>query len=192
MKFTIEERGNCVLVHGTVAVRWLTNLPNVIPNAVFSPELARMTGANFAFGLPADVKALIEETKPKAMAHVEMQHQNTGLSAAAKRWLAVGERGVSSNTIFTVLTGVNALEDWSACYPHDPADVRRCRLLLEQVPELQTKFPTMAAVSQEWKALVENWATICTVFDREAPDWRDPDARWSAPKTYQLIQKLTR
>lgn len=110
------------------------------------------------------------------------------LSQNAIEWLANGERGLSSETIFTYLTGVNALSDRWATHPCDPADLRRCRLLLEACPELIPKFPTMAKSSPVWKSLVENWLALCALMDAECPNWRDTNSRWSAPLTYHLMK----
>lgn len=103
-------------------------------------------------------------------------------------WLANGERGVSSNTIFTMLTGINALGDWHSDHPHDPDDLRRCRLLLEQCPQLKNVFPEMAMVSKEWKLLVKHWDSLCETMDIECPEWREK--RGSAPKTYAMMKEI--
>ncbi len=108
------------------------------------------------------------------------------LSGAATAWLAGGERGGSSNTIFTRLTGFDAMMGASARHPRDPDDLRRCRLLLEQVPELRAGFSSMAGASTHWHALVTDWDGICRTMDEECPNWRDADG--SAVKTYDRMR----
>ena len=49
-------------------------------------------------------------------------------------WLAVGERGLSSEAIALTALGLEPT-GFRASWPHDPADLRRCLLLLEAVPE---------------------------------------------------------
>lgn len=105
-------------------------------------------------------------------------------------WLASGERGVSSNTIVTHLTGINALGAWPyPSHPLDPDDLRRCRLLFLAVPSLRAEFPRMAMCSNEWAALVRRWSDLCQLMDSEAPRW--PRREWAAcPKTYALMKEL--
>lgn len=188
-RFTIIERDRCVLVEGALPIDWFKTISSHMPkNAISSPTLARMLNCNFAFGLNEDVTALIASIKPAAEAVAVSNCEKTGLSEAAARWLASGERGISSNTIFTRLTGVDSLGGWSQDYPYDPSDLRRCRLLLEQCPELAAKFTTMSGASKKWAALVRDWPAICKAMDEEIPDWRNPKKGSSAPRTYNLIK----
>lgn len=188
-RFTIIERGGCVMVEGALPPKWISAITKAMPtDAIIAPELARMTGANFAFGRQEDVEALVAELKP-AVDHVAVaKYTKFGLSESAARWLSSGERGISSNSIFTYLTGFDALQGWIQDYPRDPWDFRRCRLLLEQVPEIAAKFPEMAKASKKWAALVSSWDAICVAMDIEIPHWRAPKHKDAAPQTYQLIK----
>lgn len=187
-RFTVIERDNCVLIEGALPPKWISALAKMMPKAVISPNLARMLGANFAFGLQKDVDALIASITP-AMEKAAVSAAAGGpLSEAAARWLVSGERGISSNTIFTRLTGVDALGDWTQDYPHDPADLRRCRLLLEQCPDLAERFSEMAKASKTWARLVRDWDLLCSMMDKELPEWRTPPKRSSCPETYKLIK----
>jgi hypothetical protein len=105
------------------------------------------------------------------------------------RWLASGQRGISSNTMVTHLTGIDAMGQWSRRdHPHDPDDLHRCRLLLEEVTYLQLMLPRMATCSPAWAALVEHWQELCDLMDKEAPHWKD--GHGSAPKTYARMREL--
>jgi hypothetical protein len=188
-KFTVEERGKCVIIYGFMPVDWLSRFSKMMPGALVAPHLAQMLGAHFAFGLKADVDALIAELKPQVEARVRAEPANSNLSHEASIWLASGERGVSSNTIFSKLTGVDSLDNWTADCPSDVWDLRRCRLLLEQVPELVARFPQMATASKRWSALVREWDTICRVMDEELPNWRNPKLNDNAPMTYKLLKQ---
>lgn len=114
---------------------------------------------------------------------------NPGLSPDAAAWLADGERGVSSNTMFEYLTGVKATRGWGRSHPHDPGDFRRCRLLLERVPDLVPLLPRMAEVSPVWAALVAGWDSLCATMDAECPHWRTGRGG-SAPKTYEMMRAI--
>lgn len=110
------------------------------------------------------------------------------LSEQAVAWLASGKRGTSSNTIFAHLSGIDALGGWHESHPHDPGDLGRCRLLLDQVPEFKARLGEMRKVSPVWNRLVDSWQRLCDLMDQEAPDWRE--GRGSCPKTYELMKEL--
>jgi len=93
-------------------------------------------------------------------------------SYEAVEWLSNGERGASSDTMFTHIMGVDALRGLSPSYPLDVGDFRRCRLLLESVPEVREGFPKMRSAGRHWVTLLDHWQELCDLMDREAPDWR--------------------
>jgi hypothetical protein len=103
---------------------------------------------------------------------------------ALTRWLLKGERGLSSNAMVAHIMGMGGTAD----HPYDPDDLRRCRLLVEQVPVIKICLPSMASCSPVWARIVAHWDELCSLMDAEAPDWRS--RRGSAPKTYALLQKL--
>lgn len=192
MKITIDnsapdEKGTIVVLgYGPQDMDFFGKAAKLIKDksAVFDPDLARMTGANFAVGTPEGIAKLKDRVLTDSIAREKAE--NPGLSEKAIVWLATGERGTSSETIFSHLTGVDALRGDRKDHPYDPADLRRCRLLLEQVPELVPLFPKMATVSEHWANLVEKWDLICTTMDSEAPLWRE--GKGFGHKTYELIQ----
>jgi hypothetical protein len=186
--YTIEHRGRCILIKGTVPVSAMSGLIALVPlDSVASPDVARMYGVNFAFGPADELRALHAERAPIAESEARANHPNLSPDSAA--WLASGERGISSDTMFQHLTGVRALRDgWHASHPHDPDDLGRCRKLLEQVPDLQPRLADMASCSPEWARLVARWTELCTLMDEEAPRWREGVG--DAPKTYALMQQL--
>ncbi|WP_321967129.1 hypothetical protein [Burkholderia cepacia] len=107
------------------------------------------------------------------------------LSDAAIQWLANGERGISSETMFTKLTGVKCLKRGEMSHPLDPSDFRRCRLLLDACPQLRDKLPKMRKLSPAWRALVRHWAELEALMDEEIPRWRKSSG--SAPRTHQRM-----
>lgn len=104
-------------------------------------------------------------------------------------WLAGGARGLSSDAIVSHLTGLRTQNDGRDDHPWDPADLRRCRLLLEKVPGLQQEFWRMATRSGPWAALVSRWQDLCEEMDRESPEWRTGKGR--ADRTCQRMRELT-
>jgi len=113
----------------------------------------------------------------------------TTLSEQAISWLANGERGTSSNTICSHLSGMDCVGKWGGSHPLDPDDFRRCRLLLNQVPEFHARIGELRKISPVWDRLVSNWADLCDMMDSEFPAWRE-GGRGSCPKTFKLMQEL--
>lgn len=89
---------------------------------------------------------------------------------AFSRWYRGGERGVSSESIVSHLTGGFRRHPNES--PLDGDDLRRCLLLLEAVPEAKAHFHLMADVSPEWAVIVENLDRFRDLLDAESPDWR--------------------
>lgn len=110
------------------------------------------------------------------------------LSDAEIRWLANGKRGTSSETLFTVLTGVKCLEASEMSHPLDPSDFMRCRLLLEACPELRACLDDVHEVSPEWRGPVLHWAELEVLVDSEIPLWRS--SQGDAPRTYDRMRAI--
>jgi hypothetical protein len=189
-KITIQFTANgSVLVFGPIPMDLFGRIAGLADKkAGVDTDLARMAGATFAFGTPKQVEA--DKAAYAAGALAREEQRAPGASPALTQWLATGERGVSSNTIVQHLTGIKALGGWHSGHPHDPADFRRCHLLLEACPELMAKFIAMGSLSPAWAALVGRWAEILHAMDAEAPNWRNANSKWSAPRTYALMQEI--
>lgn len=101
-------------------------------------------------------------------------------------WLANGKTGVSSKTMAFWLAFSIKMDD--AYHPLDPADLDRCLMLLDQVPELRPHLSQMRLLGPYWDALVTNWECIeRSHLDEVGLGWTK--AR-SAPKTYDLMQSV--
>jgi len=100
-------------------------------------------------------------------------------------WILKGERGVSSNTIATVLTGSNCMSGAKMCHPYDPADFIRCARLLAQVPVFAVRINEMKEVSPQWRALVENWDAIVAAINSDMDTFGN-----RYPSAYDLMQKI--
>lgn len=191
-----DTNGTVVLGFGPQPLDWFNNaMKSCGSDAVIDPDVARMAGATLAAGTPAALRALRKHLEADALQ--QAQEANPGIPPSATRWLAHGERGMSSNAMFEHLTGVKCTnsDGWpleAKAHPCDPADFRRCRLLLEEVPSLQAQLPKMAELSKPWANLVRDWMAICRTMDGEAPGWRDRQTHWSCPKTYEMIKNATK
>ena len=86
-------------------------------------------------------------------------------------WLAVGERGLSSEAIALATLGL-----------------RRCLLLLEKVPETREHgLLVLAERCPKWAALVKVWNRLSETLRSETGENLPP--RGSAPKTYALMEE---
>lgn len=191
--FTIFEFGGCRLVRGMIPCASFGILIHGMPkNTIFSPDLARILGVNFAVGRPEDVQRILsdKEVQKTALLQVHAQLYGLNLPAEAVEWWALGEHGSSSEAIFIHLSGLRLSPDQdSKEHPHDPSDLRRCRLLLEAVPSFRERLPEMSEVSREWGQLVAKWDQLCTMMDEECPQWRK-GKKGDANKTYMLMREL--
>lgn len=100
-------------------------------------------------------------------------------------WLRSGETGLSSKTIYSIITGQNVMGTWGYSHPSDPDDFRRCYLLLKAVPEWCLKLDKMRKVSEVWDRLVDNWDKLSEMLEAAM---NSKDGR--APKMYDLMKSL--
>lgn len=84
----------------------------------------------------------------------------------ANEWLATGERGTSSETIFEVITG-KKITKYGKSHPYDPDDFRRCYLLLKAVPEWKNKLHLLKSESKTWANLVDNWDKLTEMLEEQ-------------------------
>lgn len=122
---------------------------------------------------------LIVETRIKAMGHGD---------DAEARWLAGGDTGTSSMTIWSIMTGRDLPNDGAHRFqrldiPHDPADFGRCHRLLEQFPAWRPGLLRVALIIPAWKPFVDAWDELTALYLEEFPSG-------FAPKLYQRMKQL--
>lgn len=118
---------------------------------------------------------------------------NFNIPSSAVEWLASGERGISSEFMFYVFTGIPAGKNRDAWrnHPSDPDDFKRCEKLLRPVPEFRDRLDEMRVVSSVWDKLVSNWSDIVTVLEEEAPGVLSGERKHGcAPKAYTMMKEL--
>ncbi len=188
----IEVRRNCTLVHSALTSDMLRAISGDLPaGSILDMHLARLTGAQFAMGLPDDVARLTRAMEPIARRRVDEAFPDQ--PSNVREWLAVGRHSPSSQTLFTRLTGLvppGASASSAPSYPHDSSDLARCRTMLEFVPEVAANLRDAVDLCPEWAALIERWDSICEAMDEECPTWRDGCSR--TPMTRNLIDEALR
>lgn len=167
------ERHGCTVISGQLPLRDMaTILQRATPGSIMDPQAANMLGAVLVFGTPPNLAKLKADQEVVTMAlERENQIERPGVSQELRQWLAIGERGASSESIVSHLTGLPGLHQGE--HPHDMDDFRRCRLLLEQVPELAARVHELSAISPAWAGIAPAWRKICEHMDQEAPDWQN-------------------
>lgn len=187
MTTSTTAQGIVVLGLGPQSKKFVTKARKLCgESAVVAHDVAGMAGATHAIGTPEALAAVRKKLAPGSTAAA--RRKDLARSDAAIQWLANGERGNSSETIFTHLTGVTANLGSRNSHPRDPADLRRCRLLLEQVPALEPEFRKRMGRLKNWKALIAEWDNVCKLMDEETPNWREGVGR--ASKTYAFMKSL--
>ncbi|MFA4971136.1 MAG: hypothetical protein WC683_00890 [bacterium] len=100
------------------------------------------------------------------------------VSRRANWWRYRGDTGTSSLTIYAAITGGGGSR---FDYPHDPDDYRRCRALLDLLPEwrgqlswVTDRFPWFAPFEVGWDEFDRLW-------DEESPSGQ-------CPKLYEALQ----
>lgn len=103
------------------------------------------------------------------------------------RWLAGGERGLSSEAMAFVALGEEARR-WHQLvhHPLDPPDLQRCLKLVLFAPAVRDAFPAIRALSPQWATVIDHWDELTASLQRECPLGRDG----TAPKTYARMKDL--
>jgi hypothetical protein len=110
------------------------------------------------------------------------------LTPEAEMWISTGERCAAAETLFTYCAGVDVLSDWGEGYPTTVDDLRRCRLLLEQCPELRPRMRRLGYISKHWAELVSFWDDLCAIHSFEDPTWREKAGR--AKNTQRMLEEI--
>lgn len=177
--------GVLVLGYGPQPLDFFSNCMKITgKDSVIDTDVARMAGAVMAIGRRGALDELRGRLEAGALKRQEQETPH--LSAAAIEWLAHGERGISSETIFSALTGVDALRGGWQSHPHDPSDLGRCIKLLDSVPELQPLMYKMMHVSPHWFGLMSRWDELVALYRHE----KSIHGAISAPKTYQMMKSI--
>lgn len=85
-------------------------------------------------------------------------------------WLNSGDTGISSKTIWSVMTG-RPFPDrhFLPSVPLDPSDFGRCHRLLERFPEWRARLGEVAERYPEWAPLVDAWDRMTALHQRDEP-----------------------
>lgn len=105
----------------------------------------------------------------------------SSLDARAEWWLEHGDRGVSSETIFSAFRG--GISPLHAAIPYDPDDFGRCKRLLDLMPEWRADLNRVSALYPWFKPMIDQWDEIERLYILEEPTG-------SAPQCYDFMRPL--
>ena len=86
---------------------------------------------------------------------------------AELQWYRGYDTGISSETIFEVMTGVPVRRH---SVPLDPDDFGRCYRLLRKFPGWRQRMPEVSERFAEWGALIENFDALWDLYEEERYD----------------------
>jgi|AntAceMinimDraft_9_1070365.scaffolds.fasta_scaffold12483_5 hypothetical protein len=110
--------------------------------------------------------------------------QSKGIKEKALWWIANGNVGMSSKTIWNCLIGNT---DYRISHPYDPDDFSRCYQLLEAIPEWRGELDKLKPLSRAWNNLVENWDNLTKMFEEnQQTDWKNKEKIGM----YEFMQEL--
>ncbi len=113
--------------------------------------------------------------------------QSQSIKDKAMWWLANGERGLSSMTMWNCFM---AKKRFSVKHPSDPDDFSRAYKLLQAIPEWKAKryMDKLKGLSIPWKNLVDNWDTLTSMFElNRKDDWKN----YKEIGMYELMKRCT-
>lgn len=101
------------------------------------------------------------------------------------KWQTKGEVGISSATMAAIALGLN--KPFYGSYfrePSDPADLRRCMILVDTIPEIRDHFPAIAKKVKTFAPILDNWDKLISLLKKEMASGN------RAPETYAAMKAL--
>lgn len=108
-------------------------------------------------------------------------------------WIATGEVGISSKTIWAALMGVPFTRKTQFDTPSDTDDFQRCFKLLHDVPGFRERLPEVGAWFPKWKPFCEHWAELETLWISIFVEWhshiRSQHLKDTCDKMYKILKE---
>ena len=146
------------------------------------PGIASSLGATVALSGGADLATWREE--------VRLEAERAVAGDPEKEWILGSDTGLSSLTIFSVLSEKHSLAAlaklgaFGATTPYDPSDFGRCHRLLVAVPGWRGRLQEVADRYPKWAPLVAEWDSLTTLYLEELPTGK-------APKLYHRMKEIS-
>lgn len=96
----------------------------------------------------------------------------------ANEWIISEDTGISSITIWAVMTGTVAKPQECGLgkydIPHDPGDFGRCYRMLKMFPEWRARINEVGEIFPKWKPIIAIWGELESLWETESPTGRCP------------------
>lgn len=149
-------------------------------DAFLDLELAKYLDANTVFGTQFALASMRQHLpEPGEATLIEAGNaKQLGLSESAIKWLLGLDRGQSSETLFSMATGLDLRNGRQIALPHDADDFQRCVLLATTCSEVADFLSSSNRtekvikyigddknVSSRWNNLIAHWDVLTTMDD---------------------------
>lgn len=150
-------------------------------------------GGEFALSFPISVDDYANKAKLFTSLHKDCKQtwvepkedQTKSVMERAMWWLANGDKGMSSTTMWNCFMEIS---NFQISHPHDPDDFSRCYKLLETIPEWKKELHKLKSLSRVWNNLVENWDKLTEMYEENCrTDWTN----YKQIGMYKFMQTLT-
>jgi len=172
MNLTMEVTDNGLVIKGAIPIDQMSKISKMADALGFG-----LVDAGAAQALGATL--VITNQQGSQIIRDEIEKRNSGKSAE-DAWLFGADTGMSSKSIFGVMTGKPVGE---GSFPWDPDDFGRCYRLLAKFPGWRSRLSEVSQKYPAWSGLVENWDELTALYEEELP-------RNRAPKLYARMQEL--
>jgi len=157
--YQIENRLNCAIVkapYGITPIEFSDIAKQSPAGSVLDCSLAVKLGALAVIGLPKDLSNLSQEILPDLISKYSKDPKYWGLQKNELEWLAKGVRNNTTDTFFSVLTGIRVCVSGAGLAPKKPIALEGCIRLLAACPQLQCRINKMKPISPGWAVIVGN------------------------------------
>lgn len=152
-------------------------------------------GDSFDLQLPQPVSFMSDIMKSFAKRHANCPltwkepepDMNWNIKQRIDFWFHHGERGMSSEAIFYIMTKGTPI--FGLHHPYDIDDFKRCYGLLKMVPEWRSRMSEMKKWSKEWSNLVDHWDVLSSMYENVKSIKTPSKLRKNCDIMYELIKK---
>lgn len=108
------------------------------------------------------------------------------LAMKVLKWMGKGNVGISSATMAAIACSLDRpIYGSHFGKPHDPSDLRRCMLLVDEIPEIRDHFPAIAEKCPALSPVLEKWDELIACLRSEIAS-----GTGRAPKTYAMMEEI--
>lgn len=151
---TIELSENGIMIYGSIGIDDLDGIMQIAKNHNFDQMdngVAQAKNACMVITNKAGSEKLREQVR----------RELSGLSIE-QQWIRGCDTGISSKTIFSVMTG-NAIDRTDI--PYDCSDFGRCYRLVEMFPEWKSRLNEVSNIYPKWEPIIKNWDYLSSLYN---------------------------